>query len=90
MKPIILYVDDGDKVTISKAKLEKLIEDAYMQGKADGTVNTPIVPWSTPDPIPVTPTYPGVTQPWITWTGNGTTVSYKDDSTANQGKCSPK
>lgn len=44
MKPIILFLDDSDKVTLTKEKLEKLIEDAYMQGKADGTISVPLNP----------------------------------------------
>ena len=36
MKPYIVYITaDGETVTMPKAKLEQLIQEAYEQGKAD-------------------------------------------------------
>ena len=52
MKPIIIYAeekDDDDKVTITKAELQRVVDEAYRQGKADGN-------WYTTNPITVTPT----------------------------------
>ncbi len=36
MKPVLIFVlDNGDKVTMTKEQLEKLVADVYEQGKAD-------------------------------------------------------
>lgn len=50
MKPIIIYAEEkDDKVTITKAELQRIVDEAYRQGKADGN-------WYTKNPITVTPT----------------------------------
>lgn len=55
MKPLIIYVrDDGGTFKFTRAELEKIINDAYEQGKADashtisGTICT-VVPGYTPE-----------------------------------------
>ena len=51
MKPIIIYAEEkDDKVTITKAELQRIVDEAYEQGKADGNWYT------TASPITVTPT----------------------------------
>ena len=51
MKPIIIYAEEKDnKVTITKAELQRIVDEAYRQGKADGN-------WYTTNPITVTPTW---------------------------------
>jgi len=60
MKPIILYADETDKVTITKAKLDSLIEEAYRQGIADGE-RAVTYSWI----VPTQPVNPY--EPWITY-----------------------
>lgn len=67
MKPIIIYAEEkDDKVTITKAELQRIVDEAYRQGKADGN-------WYT-NPITVTPTW----QPpyKITCTNHGTATDH--------------
>lgn len=52
MKPIIIYAEEkDDKVTITTAELQRIVDEAYRQGKADGNWYT------TTNPITVTPTW---------------------------------
>lgn len=51
MKPIIIYAEEkDDKVTITKVELQRIVDEAYRQGKADGNLYTT-------NPITVTPTW---------------------------------
>ena len=56
MKPIIIYAEEkDDKVTITKAELQRIVDEAYRQGKAENNhhyyyTNAPS--WTT-----VTPTW---------------------------------
>ena len=51
MKPIIIYAEEkDDKVTITKAELQRIVDEAYRQGKEDGN-------WYMTNPITVTPTW---------------------------------
>ena len=51
MKPIIIYAEEKNgKVTITKEELQRIVDEAYRQGKADGN-------WYTTNPITVTPTW---------------------------------
>ena len=50
MKPIIIYAEEKNgKITITKEELQRIVDEAYRQGKADGN-------WYTTNPITVTPT----------------------------------
>ncbi len=45
MKPIIIYAEEKDgKVTITKDELQRIVDEAYRQGKADSwnSCTTPI------------------------------------------------
>ena len=57
MKPIIIYIKEQDnQITISKADFEKLLSDAYEQGKLDGSPVYPIETWLyKPIPPDITP-----------------------------------
>ena len=51
MKPIIIYAEEkDDKVTITKAELQRIVDEAYRQGKADGN-------YYATNPITLTPTW---------------------------------
>lgn len=66
MKPYIVYITaDGDSVTMPKAKLEQLVQEAYEQGKADAC-KADVYPLGTWTTHPYTPNYynPGVTGIW--------------------------
>lgn len=39
MKPIIIAVDDHNKIQLTKDELQKMIEDAYEDGRTDGYKN---------------------------------------------------
>ena len=43
-KPIIVYVKDEKEITLTREKLEELIDEAYQKGKEDGTVYYPSYP----------------------------------------------
>lgn len=52
MKPIIIYAEEKNgKITITKEKLQRIVDEAYRQGKADGNWY-----YTTTNPITVTPT----------------------------------
>ena len=52
MKPIIIYAEKKDgKITITKEELQRIVDEAYRQGKADN--NT----YYRGNPITVTPTW---------------------------------
>lgn len=52
MKPIIFYAEEKDgKVTITKDELQRIVDEAYRQGKADNNTYY----WE--NPITVTPTW---------------------------------
>lgn len=53
MKPIVIVAIEKDGgILITKEDLQKLVDDAYEQGKADGRDT-----WATPNnPITITPT----------------------------------
>lgn len=67
MKPIIIYAEEkDDKVTITKAELQRIVDEAYRQGKADAN-------WYTTTPITVTPTWQPPQPPYkITCTNHST------------------
>ena len=51
MKPIIIYAEEKNgKITITKDELQRIVDEAYRQGKVDGN-------WYTTNPITVTPTW---------------------------------
>ena len=51
MKPIIIYAEEKNgKITITKEELQRIVDEAYRQGKEDGN-------WYTTNPITVTPTW---------------------------------
>ena len=53
MKPIIIYAEEKDgKVTLTKDELQRVVDEAYKQGKADGGYY-----YTTASPITVTPTW---------------------------------
>ena len=56
MKPIVITVDEQGKTTLTPEQLQKLIDDAYKEGYADGYRNVVIT----------TPTYPPYTPPYYT------------------------
>ena len=52
MKPIIIYAEEKDgKITITKEELQRIVDEAYQQGKDDNKSCS----WVTP--ITVTPTW---------------------------------
>ena len=52
MKPIIIYAEEKDgKITITKEELQRIVDEAYQQGKDDNKSCS----WATP--ITVTPTW---------------------------------
>lgn len=52
MKPIIIYAEEKDgKITITKEELQRIVDEAYRQGKTDGNW------YYTTNPITVTPTW---------------------------------
>ena len=76
MKPVVIYVDDTkkDRVELTKKELEKLLSDAYEQGKKDGTIQyvgypvyqrdwwyTPGVTWTSADTTGSTPDATSIT-----------------------------
>lgn len=64
MKPIAIYFSvDNEKIYMTKAELEDLIEKVYAQGKSDGQALSPIIPWT-----PSIPTYPSITWDTVTTT----------------------
>lgn len=90
MKPFIIYIDQTKvakgKITLTTEEFEKLINEAYNQGYEDGaktTITTPITPYPTwtPDPITNPPNWYTTTpdpNPW--WKQPYcTTVSTKDN-----------
>lgn len=69
MKPIIIYAEEKDgKITITKEELQRIVDEAYRQGKTDGNW------YYTTNPITVTPTW----QPpyKITCTNHGTATDH--------------
>lgn len=52
MKPIIIYAEEKDgKITITKEELQRIVDEAYRQGRADNNSYY----WR--NPITVTPTW---------------------------------
>ena len=52
MKPIIIYAEEKDgKITITKEELQRIVDEAYRQGKDDGNSYY----WR--NPITITPTW---------------------------------
>lgn len=76
MKPIIIYQEsnDNDRVNISKVEFERLIVEAYEQGKQDGAMY-----YSYPTTYPSTPTSP--VYPTFTYSTN--TAAVKNSSNNN-------
>ena len=71
MKPIVIIAVERDGgVLITKEELQKLIDDAYEQGKIDGKNM-----WATPSPITTTP-YPTWKAPEITCTNTTARNNY--------------
>lgn len=51
MKPIIIYAEEKNgKIIITKEEMQRIVDEAYRQGKADGRQ-------SAINPITVTPTF---------------------------------
>ena len=56
MKPIVITVDENGETKLTPEQLQKLIDDAYKEGYADGCRSVVIT----------TPTYPPYPQPYYT------------------------
>lgn len=52
MKPLIIYIGKDDKIELTKDELEKMLTEAYEQGKSDGTttINYPNTPYPSNTP----------------------------------------
>ena len=59
MKPILVYAEEKDgKIEITKTELQRIVDEAYREGKQDGHYT-----YSTPSPITITPTWEDTTTP---------------------------
>lgn len=78
MKPIIIKPNDQGLICFTEEELQKLIDEVYAQGKADGTTYGPYI---CPSNIPSNPYNP--LQPYITWmdTKTAPVPSYRDQWT---------
>lgn len=47
MKPVVVFVGNGENVEIEKKKLEKLVDDAYNAGYTDGRYSNTTPTWGT-------------------------------------------
>lgn len=70
MKPILVYAEEKDgKIEITKAELQRIVDEAYREGKQDGRYT-----YSTPNPITITPT-------WVEGTGTPATLVERRNGT---------
>ena len=61
MKPILIFAEEKDgTIEITKAELQRIVDEAYREGKQDGRYT-----YSTPNPITITPTWgDAITPSW--------------------------
>lgn len=58
MKPMIITIPSNDgKIILTKEELEKILSDAYEQGRYDGKESSPTY-------VPYTPYTPTINNPW--------------------------
>ena len=95
MKPIIIYLDKQDKISLTKEEFERYIREAYDQGYncgyADGKRNYWTPYWygntltTTNSSITIDPYTPIKTAPNITWTCTPTSVATISPTTSSSG-----
>lgn len=74
MKPIILTQNEEGQIILTMEKFEKIIDEAYAEGKKDGSVSIPYIP---ANPYP----YPNSSS--ITWKDYVTCSSYTLKTNSN-------
>lgn len=78
MKPIIVELNENGNVELAKEKLQEMLDEAYEEGKKDGSLS-----------IPYIPTNPVINPP-ATWkdyvTCSSSTLKIKSDSPSEDGR----
>ena len=81
MKPIIIIKEkDVEEITLLQEELERIVDEAYEQGKKDGTIYYPYYPYW----YYQYPTYGQITTtPNVTWKYDGWTSSSATTASVN-------